>query len=72
MIIYQTHPTPSPTAWDTLTVSEMAATMQDMDAAGDPVTPDNLRLRGYSSEDITHYGLKAANLARKLTIKAAS
>ncbi|MBX8802535.1 hypothetical protein HBA92_17475 [Ochrobactrum sp. MR28] len=42
----------------------MAETMQDMEAAGDPVTPDNLRLRGYPSEDITRYGLKAANLAR--------
>lgn len=64
MIIYETSPAPTPTAWDTLTVSEMAATMQDMDAAGDPVTPDNLKLRGYSIEDITRYGLKAANLAR--------
>lgn len=69
MIIYQTHPAPAPTTWDKLTVSEMAATMQDMDAAGDPVTPDNLRLRGYSSEDITRYGLKAAHLARSLSVK---
>lgn len=69
MIIYQTHPAPAPTNWDKLTVSEMAATMQDMDAAGDPVTPDNLKLRGYSSEDITRYGLKAAHLARSSSVK---
>ena len=69
MIIYETSPAPIPTTWDKLTVSEMAATMQDMDAAGDPVTPDNLRLRGYSSEDITRYGLKAAHLARSLSVK---
>lgn len=72
MIIYETSPAPTPTAWDKLTVSEMAATMQDMDAAGDPVTPDNLRLRGYSSEDISRYGLKAANLARKHTVRVVS
>lgn len=72
MIIYQTHPTPTPTDGELSIVSHMAETMQDMEAAGDPVTPHNLRLRGYPSEDITRYGLKAANLARKLTIKAAS
>lgn len=64
MIFYETHPAPTPTDGELSIVSRMAATMQDMDAAGDPVTPDNLRLRGYSSEDITRYGLKAANLAR--------
>ncbi|MCF7645005.1 hypothetical protein KQ944_08010 [Bacillus subtilis] len=69
MIIYETHPTPTPTDGELSIVSHMAATMQDMDAAGDPVTPDNLRLRGYSSEDITRYGLKAAHLARSLSVK---
>ncbi len=69
MIIYETHPTPTPTDGELSVVSHMAATMQDMDAAGDPVTPDNLRLRGYSSEDITRYGLKAAHLARSLSVK---
>ncbi len=69
MIIYETSPAPTPTVWDTLTVSEMAATMQDMDAAGEAVTLNNLRLRGYTSEDITRYGLKAAHLARSLSVK---
>lgn len=50
-------------------VSHMAAIMQDLEAAGDPVPPDNLKLRGYSSEDITRYGLKAAHLARSLSVK---
>ena len=69
MIIYETSPAPTPTAWDTLTVSEMAATMQDMDAAGEAVTPENLRGRGYTMADITRFGLKAANLARKRSVK---
>ena len=70
MIIYETRPAPAPSIQELCIVSGMAATMQDMDAAGDPVTPDNLRLRGYSSEDITRYGLKAAHLARSLSVKA--
>ncbi|WP_022711881.1 MULTISPECIES: hypothetical protein [Pseudochrobactrum] len=69
MIIYETRPAPAPSIQELCIVSGMAATMQDMDAAGDPVTPDNLRLRGYSSEDITRYGLKAAHLARSLSVK---
>ncbi|MDP8249596.1 hypothetical protein [Pseudochrobactrum saccharolyticum] len=69
MIIYETRPSPAPTMWEKLTVSDMAATMQDMNAAGEAVTPENLRLRGYSLSDITCYGLKAANLARKRAIK---
>lgn len=69
MIIYQTRPAPAPTMWEKLTVDEMAATMQDMDAAGEPVTPDNLKLRGYSAQDITLFGLDAAELARQRSVK---
>lgn len=69
MIIYQTHPAPAPTDGELRIVSNMAATMQDMEAAGDPVTPDNLKLRNFSPEDITRYGLKAAHLARSLSVK---
>ncbi len=69
MIIYQTHPAPAPTDGELSIVTHMAATMQDMEAAGDPVTPDNLKLRGYSPEEITRYGLKAAHLARSLSVK---
>lgn len=69
MIIYETSTAPASTMWDKLIVSEIAAIMQDMDAAGEPVTPDNLKLRGYSSQDITHYGLRAAKLARLRSVK---
>lgn len=69
MIIYQTHPAPTPTDGELSIVSRMTATMQDMEAVGDPVTPDNLLLRNFSLEDITRYGLKAAHLARKLSVK---
>lgn len=69
MIIYETHPAPAPTMWEKLTVEEMAATMQDMDAAGEAVTPENLRGRGYSMADITLFGLRAANFARKRSVK---
>lgn len=55
--------------WEKLTVDEMAATMQDMDAAGEPVTPENLRCRGYSMADIKSFSLHAANLARKRSVK---
>lgn len=69
MIIYETRPAPAPTMHELCIVSGMAATMQDMDATGEPVTPENLRLRGYSAQDITHFGLRAANLARQRSLK---
>ena len=69
MIIFETSPAPAPTDGELNIVDHMAATMQDMEAAGDPVTPDNLKLRNFSSEDITRYGLKAAHLARSLSVK---
>lgn len=69
MIIYETRPAQRPDMWDKISIREMAATMQDMDAASDPVTIDNLKLRGYSSNDIELYGLRAAKLARKLSVK---
>lgn len=69
MIIYETNQADTPNNWDNVTISEMAATMQDMDAVGEAVTPENLKLRGYDSADITRYGLRAASLARKLSVK---
>ncbi len=69
MIIYQTCPERIQATWQKLTIDEMAATMQDMDAVGEAVTPENLRLRGYSKADITRFGLPAANLARKRSTK---
>ncbi|WP_376709108.1 hypothetical protein [Pseudochrobactrum lubricantis] len=49
----------------------MALTMQIMATNGEAVTPENLRGRGYTMADITRYGLKAANLARKRSVKTA-
>ncbi|WOC17398.1 hypothetical protein [Pseudochrobactrum sp. MP213Fo] len=72
MILYETIPASALTMWDKLTLDEMAATMQDMDAAGEPVTPENLHGRGHSMTDITLYGLRAASLARKRSVKVAS
>jgi len=69
MIIFEKRPTPNPTNWEKLTVTEMANTMRDMDSAGEPVTPENLLLRGYCSAHISKYGLRAASLARKLSVK---
>ncbi|MDM8344162.1 hypothetical protein P8H26_02015 [Pseudochrobactrum sp. sp1633] len=69
MIIYETRPAPAPSIQELCIVSGMAATMQDMDAAGEAVTPENLRGRGYNMGDISRYGLKAANLARKRSVK---
>lgn len=71
MIIITTHAAQAPTSWQKLYVDEMAAAMQDMDAVGEPITPENLRLRGYSNIDICRYGLSAANLARKRITKVA-
>lgn len=69
MIILERCPALSLKNWEKLTVAEMASTMQDMDSTGEPVTPDNLRLRGYSIADITKFGLRAANSARKRSVK---
>ncbi|WP_439273571.1 hypothetical protein [Pseudochrobactrum sp. HB0163] len=69
MFIIETRPSAVFSGWHKLGVDEMAATMQAMAAAGVPVTPDNLKLRGYSSEDITRYGLKAAHIARARAVK---
>lgn len=70
MIAYQACPERPQSTWQKLTIDEMAATMQDMDAAGEAVTPNNLQLRGYSKADISRFSLSAANLARKRAIKA--
>lgn len=53
----------------TRTIEAMAATMQDMDAAGEPVTPQNLEGRGYSAETIRNLAIEAASLARKNSVK---
>lgn len=55
---------------ETLTVKEMAATMQDMAAAGEAVTPENLKLHGFSDSEIMRFAADAASLARKLSVKA--
>lgn len=55
------------TSWQKLSVDEMAATMQHMDAAGVRTTLENLQQRGYSSDDISRFGLIAARLARTRT-----
>lgn len=52
-------------SWQKLSVDEMAATMQNMDAAGVRTTQENLQQRGYSRDDISRYGLPAAHLARQ-------
>lgn len=57
----------SATGWQKLSVDEMAATMQSMHAAGERTTQENLRLRGYSKDDISRFGLRAAHLARART-----
>lgn len=64
MFMLETSLSPTPTGWLKLSVDEMAATMQHMDAAGVSTTPENLQLRGYSKDDISRYGLPAARLAR--------
>lgn len=56
--------------WPDIIVREMAEAMRDMDAAGIPVTIENLKRRNYDCEDVMRYGLDAANLARKLSVKA--
>lgn len=64
MLILETSLSPTPTGWQKLSVDEMAAAMQSMDAAGVRTTQENLRLRGYSKDDISRFGLPAARLAR--------
>ncbi|RBO89282.1 hypothetical protein DFR47_11610 [Pseudochrobactrum asaccharolyticum] len=46
-------------------IKNMATIMEDMNKFGEPTTPENLNNRGFSSEDISRYGLKAAHRARK-------
>lgn len=69
MIIYETSHATAPIDGEMSIVSNMAATMQDMDAVGEAVTPENLKLRNFSSEEIMRFGLRAASLARKLSVK---
>ncbi|MFK4824815.1 hypothetical protein ACI0FM_08505 [Paenochrobactrum sp. BZR 588] len=57
-------------ASEALTVKEMAATMQDMAAAGEAVTPENLKLHGFSDSAIMRFAAEAASLARKNAVKA--
>ena len=54
---------------ETLTVKEMAATMQDMAAAGEAVTPENLKLHGFSDSAIMRFAAAAVSLARKRSTK---
>ncbi len=54
-------------SWQKLSVDEMAATMQNMDAAGVRTTLENLQQYGYSKDDISRFGLSAARLARTRT-----
>lgn len=68
MIIYQSKTTAPQTDWHQISVIEMAATMQCMNDDGVPITPENLRLHGYSNTDIRKYGLDAARLARQATL----
>ncbi len=64
MIILEALNAQSAPGWQKLSVDEMAATMQSMHAAGERTTQENLRLRGYSKDDISRFGLRAAHLAR--------
>lgn len=56
-------------ATEALTVKKMAATMQDMEAAGEAVTPENLKLYGFSDSEIMRFAADAATLARKRSTK---
>lgn len=74
MIIYQSIKPAQPAAialkaTEALTVKKMAATMQDMDAAGEAVTPENLKLHNYSDTAIMRFAADAAALARKRSAK---
>lgn len=69
MIIIETHPASATTIWTKLSVLEMAQTMQSMAITGEPTTIDNLILRGYSSNDVGLYGIRAAHLARRRAAK---
>ena len=50
-------------------IKNMATTMEYMHAYGIPTTPNNLHQHGYTAAEITRYGLKAAHLARSLSVK---
>lgn len=65
MFIHETSHEQLAAGWQKLSVDEMAATMQSMHAAGVRTTQDNLRQRGYSEDDISRFGLRAAHLARQ-------
>ncbi len=67
MFILETVNAQSTAGWQKLSVDEMAATMQSMHAAGVRTTQENLRQRGYSKDDISRFGLRAAHLARART-----
>lgn len=67
MFMLETSHAQSATGWQKLSVDEMAATMQSMDAAGVRTTQENLQLRGFSKDDISRFGLSAARLARTRT-----
>lgn len=64
MFILETVNAQSTAGWQKLSVDEMAATMQSMHAAGVRTTQYNLRQRGYSEDEISRFGLRAAHLAR--------
>ena len=51
------------------TTKNMAATMQDMAAAGEAVTPENLKVHGFSDSAIMRFAAAAASLARKRSTK---
>lgn len=73
MFIHETSHAQLAAGWQKLSVDEMAATMQSMHAAGVRTTQDNLRQRGYSEDDISRFGLRAAHLARaRASIQAVS
>lgn len=56
--------------WHKITIDEMAATMQRMEASGVRTTPENLYRNGYSMDEIGLYGLRAARLARLRSLMA--
>ena len=70
MIIYENSHAVAPNNWELMTISELASTMQDMDAAGVRTTPENICRHGYSMDVIGLYGLRAARLARLRSLMA--
>lgn len=52
-------------------VERMAETMRDMRATGNTVTAENLAVFGdFTSDQVSRYGVEAANLARSLNSRA--